>query len=54
VRTLEKVSLRDMDLASLAICTEALKPLTLRMQRANLEYLWDRFIIHPPYMKGIK
>lgn len=38
----------DPDFRALKMCVKALGKIgTKRMQRPTLEYLWDRFILHP-------
>ena len=38
----------DPDLKALCGAVRALKGSTPRMLRANMNYLWDRFVLHPP------
>ena len=44
----------DPDILALKRCAVALETQSFRMQRATLEYLWDRFIVHPKpsYSRG--
>ena len=39
---------KDPDVLALYDCVTALDLLSPRMKKATLEFLWDRFILHPP------
>ena len=42
----------DQDIKVLRVCAKALEKSTSpRMLRANLEFLWDRFVSNPPKVK---
>ena len=38
---------KDPDLLALKACVKALDKTQIRMRRATLEFLWDRYIVHP-------
>lgn len=42
---LENTPLRDV--ALLAIADRAIRRTTARMRRASLEFLWDKYVLHP-------
>jgi hypothetical protein len=37
----------DPDWLALKRCVEALESQSDRMKRATLDYLWDRYVVHP-------
>ncbi len=41
----------DPDIKCLRACVRAIEATSPRMRRANLEYLWDRYVTHAP--KGL-
>lgn len=51
--TMRRTLRSDPDFIALRKCVRALESATTpKMQRATLEYLWDRFVMHPKPVKA--